>query len=153
DPKVFIPTDLHGNPGDVVTVPVKMLVTESGGISVAGTDLAIQFDPTRFSVSNVRLGSLLTTDPDHFDIFSHVDNVARTIQIDAVSVTGNDKTFAFDPLGDLLLADFTILAGAPDGPNQINLRESIGNTSTGLSDSSGNSLVLIPAPTDSPNDP
>ena len=41
-------------------MPVKLLVTESAGITISGLDLVIEFDPARFSVSGAQLGSLLS---------------------------------------------------------------------------------------------
>jgi hypothetical protein len=153
DPRLFIPTDLAGNPGDVLTVPVRMLVTEVGGIRVGSMDLAVQFDPARFTVGNLRLGGMLADAAYNFNLLARVDPVAGTIQANIVELQGEEKPFAFDTLGSVLLADFTVKSGAADGASSVNLRQSIGNTTTAIFDALANRLVLIPAPTNAPDDP
>ncbi|MFO0888459.1 MAG: cohesin domain-containing protein [Isosphaeraceae bacterium] len=152
DPRLYIPGGLTGQRGETITVPVRLLVTEDTPIGVSGFDLGITFDPARFSVGNLRLGSLVSGDPDKFDFLSRIDNAAGTIQITANSSTGNDKTFDPGQEGDLFLIDFTIKADAAAGASSINLRDELGNTSTGITNSLGDSLTLVPPPTDGADD-
>ena len=44
DPKISIPRDLTAAPGETVTVPVILEVTEGGGITISGTDIALSYD-------------------------------------------------------------------------------------------------------------
>ncbi len=61
DPTIFIP-NVQANPGDSVTVPVELTVTESAGITVSGFQVAIAYDPTVFTVSAVaQLGSMFSS--------------------------------------------------------------------------------------------
>ena len=60
DPKVFIPQDLTGKVGDTITVPVDLLVTESAESRFSSADVELDYDSTKFDVSNDRLGSLLS---------------------------------------------------------------------------------------------
>ena len=59
DPRIFIPT-LHGNPGDTVSVPVVLTVTDRTGITVSGFQVAIAYDPTKFTVNSAQLGSMFS---------------------------------------------------------------------------------------------
>ena len=57
DPRLFIPTDISGLPGETVTVPVMVDVTEAGGIDLAAVDLAITFDSTKFTAGKLPIGN------------------------------------------------------------------------------------------------
>ena len=56
---MWIPTDLRARPGQTITVPVNLTVTEPAGITLSSVDLVIGYDAERFTVGNVRLGTLL----------------------------------------------------------------------------------------------
>ena len=47
DPKVYIPTDLTGHPGDTITVPVELEVADTGGITISDAAIIILYDATK----------------------------------------------------------------------------------------------------------
>ncbi|MFO0889085.1 MAG: cohesin domain-containing protein [Isosphaeraceae bacterium] len=152
DPLVFIPDNLQGSPGQVITVPVKLAVNGEDGVDVAGLDLAIHFDASKFSASNVRLGGLVAQGPDGFDAPFAIIDQAGTIQLTAMSRSGNGVALPDGTAGDLLLIDLTIRPDAPPGPASLNLMGSMGNLYVNLSNSRGTSLRLTTAPTDTAAD-
>ncbi|NQV25187.1 MAG: VCBS repeat-containing protein [Rhodopirellula sp.] len=141
DPQISIPRNLSGAVGDTVTVPVNLEVTEPGGITISGTDIALSYDATKFLISNVTLGNLLPG-------FSQVPNTstAGTLFYTASSATGTSN-LAQGTIGTLFTVDFTVLAGATPGESAINLRASSGGTFTAVFDNDLEELVLSPAPT------
>ncbi len=146
DPRVFIPTNLSAQPGQTVTVPIRLETTEPGGITLSGMDLVVTYDASRFSAGNPRLGGLLSG-------FSAAFNsaIAGRLLLTASSPTGTG-TLAQGTTGDLFLVDFTVLAGAPAGSSPLNLQAQLGPTRTALFDGALNELVLNPAPTDASSD-
>jgi hypothetical protein len=146
DPMLFIPTNLTADQGATITVPVRMLVTEATGISVAAMNLAIAFDPAVFAASNFLIGSGLPGLTA--DINSSIPGVIR---VTADSTSGplfnlNDEVTVFT-------FDLTVAAGAPNGPRAINLLANYGPLFTGLENNDVDQLTLIPAPTNADDDP
>ena len=61
DPILFIPNE-RGHAGDVVTVPVRLTVTEGGGIALSSFQIAISYDPDKFSVdSTAQIGAMFAS--------------------------------------------------------------------------------------------
>ena len=57
DPTLFIP-NVSGEPGTAVTIPVDLTVTEAAGITVSSFQIAISYDPNKFTVNpNAVIGS------------------------------------------------------------------------------------------------
>jgi len=147
DPRLFIPNSLTALPGETITVPVNLTVTEASGISVSGFDLAIQFDATKFTVSNLRMGSLVSP-----PITSHSFNTSTPGVIRATASIDTGPALAFNSSGAIYLFDLTVNAAASEGPSKINLLANFSGTVTGVTDNDINSLTLNPLPTNGEND-
>jgi hypothetical protein len=147
DPRLFIPKDLIASPGDTITIPVRLEVTELGGISVSGMDLAITYDPAIItSVSNFQVGSLMGTG------WSLTTNADTPGIIRATFSKGTGPSLAHGDLGVVYQFDAMIAAGAPNGAFVINLMQNVGSTFTAVTDNDFEELVLLPAPTNADND-
>ena len=144
DPRLFIPTNLSGAAGSTVTVPVRIDVTEAGGVSFQSADYAISFDPARFTVSNPRVAGTLLAG---FTVVANIDNTNGIIRISTYSASA--VVLANGAIDDVLRLDFTVKASAPAGASPINLRNSSGTTVSALNEGQ---LTLSPAPTDAAND-
>jgi hypothetical protein len=147
DPKLSIPRDLSGAPGDTLTVPVVLEVTEAAGIELSGGDFAISYDASMFSASNVQLGSVLS---------GFVPASNTSIPGTVVFTTSGPGTghLPFGTVTTLFTMDFTILSGASAGSSAINLRQNSGTTFTSVfaNDADLTELTLIPAPTNGSDD-
>ena len=151
DPRLFIPQSLSARPGDTVTVPVRLEVTEVAGITISGIDVALTYDAARFSISNVRAGSLLTA--NQLSAFSLTPNISVSGQllVTASSSLGTNL-ISHGILGDVLLVDFTVLSGAAPGESTINLLRNSSGTFTALFDNDLNDLLLTPLPNNTAGD-
>jgi hypothetical protein len=144
DPKLSIPQNLSVAAGDTVTVPIVLDVTEPAGISLLSADYGVTFDASRFSVSNVRLGTAITG----FSITSNPNNAAGTLAISTFS-NGAALELPNGFSGNAILMDFTAKADASSGGSPVDLKQTLNGTATALNEGG---LTLIPAPTDSSND-
>ena len=149
DPEVYIPTNLTGHPGDTITVPVKLDVTDPGGITVSGAQIVILFDASKFTVTGAQLGGLITGSDQ---VGSLLQPAAGTLIYEIDNVTST-TSLAQGTVGDLLTLTVTIAGNATNGPSPINLVPSYGSTETALYDASLNALTLNPVPTSASNDP
>jgi hypothetical protein len=160
DPRVWIPQDLQGEPGQTITVPVNLTVTEPEGITLSSVDLVIGYDAERFTVGNVRLGTLLqgalSPNPSpqgRGEIYGAPLVNLSTLGIVRLMVTtgGSAALLPRDTTGSLVLLELTVNAGATAGPSVINLRadfrDALTQTVTSLADATAQDLVLTPAPT------
>jgi hypothetical protein len=148
DPRLFIPTILTGRPGDTVTIPVVLEVTEPSGISVAAIDLAIAYDPTVFTVSNFVRGPLL----DGFGFTTPIVNAATPGILRVTMSAAAGPELAFGATGVVFRFDATVAAEAAEGVSRINLLQNFESTFTGIEDNNIASLTLVPAPTNADND-
>jgi len=148
DPKIFIPQDVAGLPGETVSVPVRVEVTEPAGITISGFELVIEFDPTKFTVTGSQLGALFNGS----DVSGSLTQPISGILIYTADSFNGSGPFAFNTFGDLVTLDFAIESDAPEGGSAINLRATSGPTSTAMFDNDLNDLIIIPAPTNSPTD-
>ncbi len=146
DPRLFISTDLTGAAGSTVTVPVNMLVTEPSGITVSGMDLAIQYDDSKFTVGNFRVGSLLGSG------FAFSTNTATPGIIRITLSKDSGPTLALNEVGPVFEFDLTVLASAANGGSVINLLQNFSTTITQVTDNDINELTLVPAPTNADSD-
>ena len=141
---LFVPTDRAGGPGEVVTVPVRLTVTEPS-INLASADIALSFDPALFDAGNVVAGPGLTG----FTPTSVVDNPNGTIEFTATSpanVVLTTGTYT------LFTVDLTVAPGAAPGTSPIDVEATAGTTTTELADLAGTAVALAPAPTNAPTD-
>jgi predicted outer membrane repeat protein len=144
DPKLSIPQTLSGSPGDTVTVPVKLLVTEPAGITLSGFDLVIQYDPVRFTLGGGQVGSLLSA----YNFQGLLTQTVPGTVIYTASSAAGTGVLPWGTEGDLMTLSLAIVADAAGGAVPINLRASSGMTATAAFDLDLNELVLTPAPTD-----
>jgi hypothetical protein len=148
DPRVAIPRDLVGAPGETLTVPVVIEVTEPAGVTIGGFDVVLEFDPDRFTVSQAKLG----------DLFQGTDLVGTwtqpapgTLVFSADSLVGTSR-FPLGTVGDLLTLTVTIAADAAVGPSAFNLLASLSHSRTGVYDADLQELVLDPPLTNAATD-
>lgn len=144
DPLVYIPQDLSGAVGETISVPVQLLVTESSGITLAGADLAISFEPTKFTLTEAQIGSLLFG-------FGLSANTSTPGIVRLSMAAGTPLSLAYDATGTLATLNFTILSGAGMS-SSINLLAASDSLQTALYDDLGRALTLLPAPTDGTDD-
>ena len=149
DPLVWLPQNLSGSQGSALTVPVMFRQTNGTTIGLNAADLAIEFDPSVFTVTGVRLGNV----PQGFTLTESFDNVTGAI-IASLRSTSGSILLSPGTEGSLLLIDLTIRPGASLGAARINLlgEGRVGSNVLYTSLNDGN-LTLVPAPTDSDLDP
>jgi hypothetical protein len=148
DPKIYIPQDLRGSPGDTVTVPVKLLVTEPAGITLSGFDLVLEFDPNRLTVGTAQLGTLLA-DQGFQGLWT---SPASGILIYTASSAAGTGVLPYGSGGELVNVAFTIAVGAGAGSTNLNLRASFQATVTAAFDNDLSELLLMPAPSNAADD-
>ncbi|MCY2994014.1 MAG: cohesin domain-containing protein, partial [Planctomycetota bacterium] len=151
DPRIYIPQDLSGLPGDSVTVPVRLRVTEPAGITLSGFDLVIEYDPAQFTVTGAQLGALVIG--QGFNGFQS-DPAPGILIYTAFSGKAPEQlpVLPYDQDGDLLTLTFVVREAAAPGPSSINLRLSWNSASTAAFDRDLNELVLAPTPTNAATD-
>ncbi|MCY2986910.1 MAG: dockerin type I domain-containing protein [Planctomycetota bacterium] len=148
DPKLFIPQDLSGTAGSTVTVPISLRVTETGGITISGMDVVIEFDPAKFTVGNAQIGNLLTGS----GFSGLLTNPEPGKLVYTASSASGTRLLTEDTEGTLFTLDFTIVEGTSAGSSSINLLSSYRTTVSSLFDNNLNALVLDPAPTNAASD-
>ena len=109
-------------------------VTEASGVSIAGVDVTIAYDSSRFTIGAISLGSALAG-----FAFSSINNVATPGLARLVYSTGFGPVFAHGFVGTLLNVTLTAKTGAKPGASAINL------TAAGASDNDSNDLTIAPA--------
>jgi hypothetical protein len=123
--------------------------TAGGTFALTSLDEGIVFDPNKFTVSNVRTGSLLTSGTaTGWSTSANVNNT--TGQIRVTQSTGTATNIAPGVVGDVLLFDVAINSTLAVGTTVVaNLAASVtSNGSTTFTDANTNagSLTLNPAP-------
>jgi subtilisin family serine protease len=148
DPRVYIPRDLAGAPGETLTVPVVIEVTEAAGVTIGGFDLILEYDADKFTVSQAKLGDLfLGTDVSG----TMTQPAPGQLIYTADSLVGTSR-FPAGTVGDLLTLTVAIGAGAAPGPAAWNLLASLGPSRTGVYDAALAELVLHPPLTNASGD-
>jgi hypothetical protein len=148
DPKVAIPRNLAAAPGETLTVPVMLEVTEPAGLTIGGFELVIEFDADKFTVGQARLGDLFEA-TDLVGILTQP--AAGKLLFSADSLVGTTR-FPFGTVGNLMTLAVTVAADAAPGPAAFNLLASLGAGRTGVFDADLRELVLNPSPTDAASD-
>jgi hypothetical protein len=128
-------------------------------------DLVVGYDAKRFTVGNVRLGTLLTgaltpgpSVNGRGEIFGTPTVNLSTPGIVRLTVSTGASTalLPLDTTGSLVLLELTVHADAAVGPSAINLRADFRDagtqTVTNLADATTQDLVLTPAPTNADTD-
>jgi hypothetical protein len=135
DPQIFIPTELSAQPSEVVSVPIRINVTDPQGIDLAGVAVTFAYDPLQFSVSNVRLGDTLAAKG-----FAASFNTAVPGLVQLITATDVGPALATGYIGDLFVFDLTVNANATAGSFSLNLL-----SVTNATDNNSNNLLLAPA--------
>lgn len=142
DPVLSLPTHFRGRPGQTITLPVNLDVSDG----LEALDLALSYDTSRLEVvadNGVRVGSL-TSD---FDLFlPNVDAAAGTIRIVMARTLG---TITGRGSGSVVRITFRVRDDAPAGRAIVNLRQSVAGVTTQLNEGG---LDLNPDPTDAAGD-
>jgi hypothetical protein len=134
-------------PGQSETISVQLTTTIS--VLLAATDLAVSFDSTRFSVSNIQLGTLDSAASGFSGTF--VQPVAGEVTSSISTGTLGNQLNA-GTVGTLETFTLTALSTAPAGNGQIIIQQSYGLTNTAVYDgNTGLAIALTPAPTNSYN--
>jgi hypothetical protein len=136
DPEIFIPDNLTVAPGGALTVPVNILVTEPAGVSLAGFDVTITYDATRFTFGGASLGSAL----NGFS-FSNSNNTSTPGTMRLVYAAELGPVLANGFTGTLLNVTLNALPAAMLGTSALNL------TAAGATDNDTNNLLINPAVT------
>jgi hypothetical protein len=136
-----IPTDLVVGAGGTVTVPVN-LTTDSNPASFLSVDIALDYDSSLFTISNIRSGSLTTG-------FSILSFSPAPGELNATQSTVSDVTLGANSVASVLLFDLTAGASAPDGTSIVNLLAERGNFVTQIDEGA---TPLNPPPTNGNTD-
>ena len=137
------------SPGQSETVSVQFTSTES--FLLQAIDLAIAYDKTRFSVSNVQLGNLDSAATGFsLAVGFPASGVAGIGEVTTSAFTGTlGNQINLGTIGTLETFTLTVLPAAPAGVGSIiNLQASFGNTFTAVyADANGDAIGLTPPPT------
>ena len=123
-------------------------MTEPAGITIGGFDVVLEFDPSRFTVSQAYVG----------DLFQGTDLVGAMTQpapgkvIFSADSSVDTSRFPLGSVGNLLTLTVAIAADAAPGPATFNLLASLGSSRTGVFDADLQELVLNPPPTNAASD-
>jgi hypothetical protein len=148
DPRLWLPTDLIGRPGDVLQIPIQLdSVVDLTGSGIAAADLVLAIDPNVFEFVGLERGPLVA-DFNEWMFVSQVDVESGEIHLGVASTdTTLEGTFA-DTLAWLQVR---IKETAPLGASPINLLHQAPSGRQTLVNE-GN-LLLIPAISNDPYDP
>ena len=154
DPILFF-ENLQGYAGGTFTVHLDFKNDSGSSEAIAALDEAILFDPTKYTVSNVQTGSLLTTGgATGWSTTSNVDNTVGFIRV--AQSTSSPTSIANGVVGTVLTFDVTVNSSLTPGTTiPLNLAKDVtSNGSTTTTDVSTNNgpLTLNPAPTNASND-
>ncbi len=138
DPRLYLAA-ASGSAGQTVTVQERLDVTAQSGVEVDALDSVIEYDPTKFTVANIRAGSLL---PGYL-VVSNIDAVQGVIRVTEFTTSPVQAAHGTD--GAVLLLDFTVKARATPGRSPLVLAANDGGTTTAAYNTAG-ALTLSPAP-------
>ncbi len=133
DPEIFIPQNLTVTPGNSVTVPINVRVTEAAGVSIPGIDVSFTYDATRFTLGAITTGPALAGFTFSSSVNTVSPGVARLVYAAEVG-----PAFANGFVGTLLNVTLNAKADAAIGASAINL------TAAGASDNNTNDLTISP---------
>ena len=149
DPTIFVP-DEHAVPGQTVTLPVEMTVTDPAGITVSGFQVAIAYDPSVFTASNVaQLGSMFSASSGFSGLITFPKPGELIFQASSPTGTG---TIANNTTTDLFNLTFTTNPTATNGSSVIKVMQNIQTTTTAIFDNKLDRLTLSPAPVNGTTD-
>jgi glucose/arabinose dehydrogenase len=138
DPVLSIPTDLRARPGDTITVPVNLDLSDG----VSAVNVALAYDTSRLELLDVRRGSL-TAD---FELFAFNPDPKNGTLLAAL---GRAQPLSGRGGGSVLEITFQVKPDAPAGPAVINLLHGMKSLITSLNEGD---FPLNPAPSDETGD-
>jgi len=148
DPRIYIPRDLGGAPGQTFSLPVMIEVTEPSGVTIGGFDLFLEFDADKFTVSQAKIGDLL----QGTDLMGSLTQPAPGRLIFSADSMVGTSLLPFGTVGNLVTFTVAIASDAVVGPAAINLLNTLGIGRTGVFGTDLRELVLNPPPTNAAND-
>jgi hypothetical protein len=148
DPRIYIPRDLGGAPGQTFSLPVMIEVTEPSGVTIGGFDLFLEFDANKFTVSQAKIGDLL----QGTDLMGSLTQPAPGRLIFSADSMVGTSLLPFGTVGNLVTFTVAIASDAVVGPAAINLLNTLGIGRTGVFGTDLRELVLNPPPTNAAND-
>jgi hypothetical protein len=148
DPRLFLPTDLAAQPGQTVTVPVRLEVTDPAGITLGGGTVTLAYDTAVLIPGQVHLGGLLA---DRGFVLAVNRDTPGLLVLTAASGIGTGR-FPLSTTGDLFQVDFTVRADVRAGSWPLNLLAGSGSVFTAMFGADGKALTLAPAPSNSASD-
>jgi hypothetical protein len=145
-------------PGQSETVSVQFTSTEN--FVLAAANIQISYDNTRFSVSNVQLGSLDTNTNTGYDYAITTNPLTSNPGVIYAGIDSDQFPASIATLQSGTLETFTLtaLANAPLGGSPNNLALLVKETSGAMvptavyDENTGNAIVLSPAPGSPSND-
>lgn len=148
DPKLSIPTDLVGQAGEELIIPVNIdSIVDLTDNGLESGELIIYYDARVLEVESVVLGSLLSGRSSWF-VNSRIDDQAGRVIISVAGLTPLAGRFS----GELVQLQAKVKSDAPAGATSLNLAASSRSPAISTQLNEG-FLTLIPAPTDAANDP
>jgi hypothetical protein len=154
DPILFF-ENLQGFAGGTFTVSLDFKNDSGATQAISSLDEGILFDPTKYTVSNVQTGSLLTTGgAQGWSTTANVDNSVGFIRV--AQSTSNPTPLADGVTGTVLTFSITVNSSLTPGTTvPLNLAHDVssnGSTTTTDVNTNAGPLTLNPAPTNASND-
>ncbi len=149
DPYLYIVPNLSTTAGSSVTVSVYLDVTDPNGLTYDSDDIAISFDPTRFSASNLSVGNYnpsVGLGSGQLAGSGNVNNTTGQITYSEITTTQGGVFLPENTNGVIFQFTLTVLSNAPDGVASLHLAQQLG---THVTDVNGGNATLNPAPNDS----
>jgi hypothetical protein len=152
DPRLFIPTTTTAQPGQTITVPVDLEVTDPRGIAagLASDSLLIRYDPAVLTFQGIQAGSLFANPSAGFG--GYATNVSPGLIKALITSAHGTGPLAHGTLGSVALLTFKVSGTATPGRSVLNLEATDGVTATEVVDNAFNRLTLSPAPTNGAGD-
>jgi hypothetical protein len=141
DPQLFFDPVIAAGVGSTVTIHLNLNVTAATGLTFESADLAIRFDPSKFTISDV-LGSTAM-------IAANIDAITGTLLVGESVGGATPLPLSEGTIGDIVDFDLTLRAGV-SGASILKLAHNIGSTVTDLN---GGAATLVPAPDNSAYNP
>jgi hypothetical protein len=138
-------------PGQSETISVQFTYTGTQSLLLGSANIEISYDNTRFSVSNIQLGSLDPNSPPtgDYNINENMNYTTSGLIYAGIDSDQYQTTITTGTTGTLETFTLTALASAPLGGNlgDINLLRNGATTITNVTDQNNGPIVLTPAPT------
>jgi hypothetical protein len=152
DPRLFIPTTTMARPGQTITVPVNLEVTDPHGISagLAADGLVIRYDANVLTFQGIQAGSLFADVAGGFG--AYITSVSPGLIKALITSARGTGPLAYGTVGSVAYLTFTVSGTALPGRSVLNLEANDGATTTAVVDNNFETLTLSPAPTNAAGD-